>query len=120
MPLTDLNCRTAKANEKPVKMSDGGGLFLLVQPNGSKLWRQAYRYDGKQKLLSLGSYPSTSLADARSARESNKRLLTQSIDPAAQRKLAKGRVRFLARTHSSWSRKNCWRNFGATATTRRR
>lgn len=61
--------------------------FLLVQPGGSKLWRQAYRFDGKQKLLSLGPYPQTSLSEARVARDANKKLLAQGIDPSAQRKL---------------------------------
>lgn len=92
-PLSDSACRSAQPksgpnNEpKPNKLSDGGGLFLLVQPTGSKLWRQAYRFDGKQKLLSLGPYPQTSLSEARAAREANKKLLAQGIDPSAQRKL---------------------------------
>ncbi|WP_439955321.1 Arm DNA-binding domain-containing protein, partial [Klebsiella pneumoniae] len=72
---------------KPNKLSDGGGLFLLIQSEDSKLWRQAYRFDGKQKLLSLGPYPQTSLSDARIARDANKKLLAQGIDPSAQRKL---------------------------------
>lgn len=55
MPLSDAACRGAKAREKAYKISDGGGLFLQVEKNGSKLWRQAYRFDGKQKLLSLGA-----------------------------------------------------------------
>jgi hypothetical protein len=65
MPLTDLAIRNAKPKEKPYKLADGGNLFLLVQPNGSKWWRYAYRFHKKQKLLALGSYPETSLAEAR-------------------------------------------------------
>jgi hypothetical protein len=86
MPLSDTVCRTSKPREKPYKLSDGGGLFLLVEKSGSRLWRQAYRYQGKQKLLALGVYPATSLAGARVARDANKALLAKGIDPSAQRK----------------------------------
>ncbi|WP_280178226.1 IS66 family transposase [Mesorhizobium japonicum] len=54
--LTDLSCRTAKSSERPLKLSDGGGLFLLVLPSGSRLWRLAYRFNAKQKTLAFGSY----------------------------------------------------------------
>ena len=54
MPLTDVAVRTAKAADKPIKLSDGGGLHLLVTPTGSKFWRMAYRFDGKQKQLAFG------------------------------------------------------------------
>jgi hypothetical protein len=67
MPITNTVCRTSKPGEKPYKMSDGGGLYLLVEKNGSKLWRHAFRFDGKQKLVALGAYPIVSLADARAA-----------------------------------------------------
>lgn len=87
MRLTDLKCRNAKAEARPRKLSDGGGLYLLVQPAGSKLWRQAYRFDGKQKTVSLGAYPLVSLAEARMARDEHKKLLVRGIDPSAQRKL---------------------------------
>jgi hypothetical protein len=53
MPLTDTACRTSKSREKPYKLSDGGGLYLLVEKNGSKLWRHAFRFDGKQKLVAM-------------------------------------------------------------------
>jgi hypothetical protein len=65
MPLTDTAIRKAKSKEKPFKISDSGGLYLLVQPSGSKWWRYKYRFAGKEKLLALGSYPETSLAEAR-------------------------------------------------------
>src|SRR5205807_1859159 len=71
------------------KLSDGGGLHLLVQPTGSRLWRLAYRYGGKQKTLALGSYPTVSLAEARDLRVGAKKLLARSIDPSAQRKTDK-------------------------------
>ncbi len=83
---TELTFRNAKPAEKPFKLSDGGGLFLLIQPSGSKLWRLAYRYGGRQKLLALGSYPLVSLADARTAREAAKKLLSDGIDPSEARK----------------------------------
>lgn len=86
MPLTDTAIRNAKARSAPFKMSDGGGLHLLVQPNHSRLWRLAYRYAGKQKTLALGSYPTVSLAKAREARDSAKRLLSDGIDPSAQKR----------------------------------
>jgi hypothetical protein len=93
MPLSDAACRAAKPAEKPYKISDGGGLHLLVEKNGSRLWRQAYRFDGKQKLIALGAYPAVSLADARIARDANKALLAKGIDPSAQRKLDRSAAR---------------------------
>lgn len=56
MPLTDIAIRNAKPREKAYKLADGGGMYLQVQPNGGKWWRYAYRFDGKQKLLALGTY----------------------------------------------------------------
>jgi integrase len=82
----DAAFRSAKPREKPFKLSDGGGLFLLVQPNATKLWRLAYRYDGKQKLLALGQYPVISLADARIKRDAAKKLLADGVDPSIERK----------------------------------
>jgi integrase len=82
----DVAFRSAKPREKPFKLSDGGGLFLLVQPNATKLWRLAYRFDGKQKLLALGSYPVISVADARIKRDEAKKLLANCIDPSVERK----------------------------------
>ncbi len=61
MKLTDTAVRKAKPKAKPCKMTDGGGLFMLVQPNGGKYWRLAYRFAGKQKTLALGVYPDTTL-----------------------------------------------------------
>jgi len=73
----------------PLKHSDGGGLHLLISPRGSKLWRLAYRYAGKQKTLALGTYPATSLSDARHKRDLAKRLLAVGVDPSEQAKLDK-------------------------------
>ena len=90
MPLTDTDCRNARAAaDKPYKKSDGGGLFLLVQPNGGKHWRLAYRFSGKQKGLALGSYPTVSLAQARRGREDAKVILAKGLDPSHQRKIDK-------------------------------
>src|ERR687893_324459 len=87
MPLTDTVCRNAKPADRPVKKSDGGGLFLLIAPTGGKLWRLAYRFEGKQKTLALGAYPAVSLADARKGRELAKEQLANGIDPAAAKKV---------------------------------
>ena len=61
MPLTDTHIRSLKPDSKPRKYFDGGGLFLYVPTSGSKLWRMAYRYNGKSKVLSFGEYPTVSL-----------------------------------------------------------
>lgn len=89
MTLTNTACRAAKGRETDYKLSDGGGLYLLVRPSGSRLWNQAYRFGGKQKKLSHGSYPSVSLADARQLRDQAKKLLASGIDPGANKKAAK-------------------------------
>jgi hypothetical protein len=62
MALTDTSIRNAKSKEKPYKLGDSGGLFLLVQPTGGKLWRLKYRVDGKEKKFGIGTYPDTGLA----------------------------------------------------------
>jgi len=87
--LSDARVRNAKAGARPVKLSDSGGLHLLIQAHGSKLWRMAYRFDGKQKTLALGIYPIVTLQDARQQRDEAKRLLAKGIDPSAQRRLDK-------------------------------
>jgi hypothetical protein len=87
--LKDVAVRNAKPSAKPRKLSDGGGLHVLIQPAGSKLWRLAYRFAGKQKTLALGVYPIVSLEEARRRREEAKKLLAHTIDPSAQRKADK-------------------------------
>lgn len=82
MPLTDAACRTAKPRDKPYKLSDGGGLQLWVSASGSRIWRMAYRFDGQQKTVTLGSYPALSLAHARELRDDHKRVLKTGLDPA--------------------------------------
>jgi len=63
--LTDLKCRKAATKEKPYRIADKGGLSLLITPEGGKLWRWKYRFDGKQKQMAIAKYPDISLADAR-------------------------------------------------------
>ena len=88
LPLSDIAIRNAKPKPKPYKVSDGGGLHLLVTPSGGKLWRLAYRHGGKQKQLALGQYPTIGLALARQKRTEAKALLAQGQDPAAAKKAA--------------------------------
>lgn len=85
--LSDRAIRTSKPQEKPYKLYDGGGLHVLVQPSGSKLWRLKYRFAGKEKLISFGSYPDVTLATAREKRDEARKQLASGRDPSAQRKL---------------------------------
>ena len=89
MALTEINCRTAKAKDKDYKLSDGGGMHLLVKKAGTKYWRMKYRYAGKEKLLSLGVYPDLSLKEARIKRDEAKKQLTGGIDPSQAKQEAK-------------------------------
>lgn len=82
MRLSDSKIRTLKPPNRVLKLSDGGGLYLHVTPNGSKLWRLAYRFDGKQKLLSFGPYPTVTLANARKKRDQAKAVLADGEDPS--------------------------------------
>jgi integrase len=86
MPLTDTAIRNAKPKDKPYKLADEKGLFLLVNPNGSRWWRLKFRIGGKEKLLSLGVYPAVSLKEARDKRDEARKLIAQGVDPCAQRK----------------------------------
>lgn len=89
MPLTDLACRNTKPGDKLIKLSDGGGLQLHITPTGGRLWRLAYRYDGKQKKLAIGDYPTVSLEGAREETRKAKALLKQGTDPSQAKKLEK-------------------------------
>ena len=62
MALTDIKVKTAKPKDKPYKLADGGGMYLLINTNGSKYWRMKYRFAGKEKMLSIGVYPDVTLA----------------------------------------------------------
>jgi integrase len=87
--LNDTRIRITKPCKRPIKLSDSGGLYLLIAPHGSKLWRLAYRFGGKQKTLAIGVYPTCTLKSARDKREEAKRLLAKGIDPSVQRRLDK-------------------------------
>jgi integrase len=86
MALTDIAIRSAKAKEKPYKLSDSGGLFILIATTGGKLWRYSYRFDGKQKTLALGSYPDTGLKEARDRHAAARKILAEGVDPNENRK----------------------------------
>lgn len=75
MPLSDTTIRNAKPGEKPVKLADEKGLFLLIVPAGGKWWRLKYRFGGKEKLLSLGTYLRVSLKDARDKRDEVRKVM---------------------------------------------
>lgn len=89
MPLTDTAIRDAKPGEKPVKLADEKGLYLLIAPAGGKWWRLDYRFAGKRKTLSMGTYPEVGLKDARERRDEARKQLAQGIDPGENRKAIK-------------------------------
>ncbi|MCE4351997.1 integrase arm-type DNA-binding domain-containing protein [Xanthomonas hortorum pv. cynarae] len=91
MPLSDTAIRKAKPAGKPLKLADGGGLYLLLKPDGARWWRWDYRrpVTGKRNTLSLGTYPDTGLADARERQAHARKLLAAGIDPGEQRKAEK-------------------------------
>ncbi len=89
MPLTATKVKEAKPQERPRKLADGGGLYLLVQPNGAKYWRYKYRYGGKEKALALGVYPEVSLKSARQKHQAARDKLAQGADPGEVRKVEK-------------------------------
>lgn len=86
MPLTDRTIKNAKPKAKPYKLYDTEGMYLLINPGGSKLWRLKYRFGGKENILSMGSYPLISLTEAREARYQAKKLLLANISPNAKKK----------------------------------
>jgi len=79
MSLTDVKVRNAKSEEKQYKLSDGGGMYLLINPNEGKYWRLKYHFDGKEKALALGTYSEISFAGARKRREDARKLLANGI-----------------------------------------
>ena len=89
MALTDVLIRNSKPKDKAFKLSDGGGLYLLLNLNGSRWWRFDYRFDGKRKTLSMGVYPETSLREARERRDEAKKKIESGIDPSHARKAKK-------------------------------
>jgi integrase len=99
MPLTELKCKSAKPLIKPYRISDSGGMYLEVMPNGSKYWRLKYRLLGREKRLAIGIYPETSLAEARTARDNAKKLIKAGEDPCFAKK-EKRRERILRAEHT--------------------
>lgn len=92
MPLTDKAIKALKPGPKARKVTDGGGLFLLVNPDGSRWWRFKYRYEGREKMISVGVYPDTGLALAREKRDEARRHLAAGINPSAHRAAKKAAV----------------------------
>ncbi len=89
MPLTDIAIRNARSRDKPYKLTDQRGLYLLIQPAGGKLWRYKYKQYGKEKKLSLGIYPKVSLAAARKLAEKARDRIAEGHDPVAEKKMQK-------------------------------
>ena len=89
MALTELKIKAAKPQEKPYKLADEKGMYLLIQPSGGKLWRLDYRYEGKRKTLALSTYPEVTLADARGRRDAARRILARGEDPGAIKRAQK-------------------------------
>jgi hypothetical protein len=90
MSLTELGIKAAKAHDKPYKLHDEKGLFLLlVTPTGGRLWRLKYKHGGVEKLISLGIYPDVKLKDARDKRDEARRLIAANVDPSAKRRAEK-------------------------------
>lgn len=96
MALTDTAIRNAKARGKGYKLSDSGGLYLLVTPAGGKLWRQKFRVDGREKKLAIGTYPEISLVEARKRRDEARELIAAGKDPSREKQQAKHRARVSA------------------------
>lgn len=88
MALTDTAIRKTKPTEKPFKLADSSGLYLLIKPNGSKLWYMKYRIDGKEKKLAFGPYPDVSLFKARQLRDAARAKVREGADPSADKKIA--------------------------------
>ncbi len=89
MALSDTAIKNAKPGAKPIKLTDEKGMFLLIAPAGGKWWRLKYRFGGKEKLLSLGTYPEVSLKAARDRRDDARKLLADGVDPSENRKAVK-------------------------------
>lgn len=108
MALTDIAIRNAKPRAKPYKLGDALGLFLLVQPTGGKLWRVKYRVDGKEKKLSIGTYPEVSLGEARKRRDDAREMVAAGKDPSREKRRSKVRAMLEAdNTFASISAEYC-------------
>ena len=90
--MTDIQIKRIKPNTKPYKVSDGGGLFLWVTPSGGKIWRWAYRHEGREKLMTFGKYPDVPVALARERHSEARKRLATGVDPMTERKAEKAAV----------------------------
>ena len=109
MSLNDTKIRSLKPSAKPFKVSDSHGLYLLVNPGGSRLWYLKYRINGKESRIGLGAYPDVSLANARQQRDGIRKLLAQNINPAQQRiaeKAARSPEKTFKHVALSWHKSN--------------
>jgi integrase len=109
MSLNDVKIRSTKPSDKPFKLTDAQGLYLLVNPGGSRLWYVKYRYDGKESRIGLGPYPELSLAQAREQRDGIRKLLAININPAHQRmaeKAARSPEKIFKAVALSWHKSN--------------
>jgi hypothetical protein len=95
--LTDARIRRAKRDQKAWKVADGGGLHLLVAPNGGRYWRYSYRFNGRQKTLALVIYPDVPLARARARHQRARQLLADGVDPGAERDTSQKTFEVVAR-----------------------
>ncbi|RZP20278.1 MAG: DUF4102 domain-containing protein [Erythrobacter sp.] len=108
MPLTDVAIRNAKPRAKPYKLGDSQGLFLLIQPTGSKLWRLKYRFHGREKKVALGKYPEIGLAEARNRMREAREQLAHGLDPGREKQRAKLRAQLEANnTFSAIAKEYC-------------
>ncbi|TLP36936.1 tyrosine-type recombinase/integrase [Arcobacter arenosus] len=89
IPLTNTEIKAAKAKEKDYKLFDGEGLFLLIAKTGGKRWRLKYRFNNKEKVIALGTYPTISLKEARTKKDEYKNMIANNIDPSEKRKQSK-------------------------------
>ena len=112
MPLTDLACRNAKPDPsgKPIKLTDSLGLHLFVSPTGARLWRFRYRFEGREKLLSLGQYPEVRLADARGLRDKARKVLAEGRDPAVKESMTGPTGDTFEAVAQEWFRGQDWGN----------
>lgn len=98
MSLTDTTIRNAKPSNKPQKLFDGNGLYLFISPAGGKLWRMKYRFEDKEKVLSLGKYPAVSLKQARERMNEAREKLANGLDPSEEKKRIKEEAKQKAET----------------------
>lgn len=86
MPLSAMAVARAKPTNKPYKLRDERGMFLLMTPSGGRYWRFNFRFDGQYRTLAFGTYPDVSLAEARAKREAARKLIAEGLDPSQARK----------------------------------